>query len=141
MPSSSTDLFEGQNQPDFQSVGAYDFSKKTVVFFNMASGNLSLYSRKKPTKIKTLALDWGTQSAETINMYSVGFTGHAGYEYVLLDYDGGKLVYFNRKGKLTGTTRLPADAPLNEAFAFSFANDRVFLYDKDARIWTAYKIF
>lgn len=141
-PSNVKTLEEGQLQPDFQSVGAYDHQKKQVVFLDYSVDGLALYSRKNPKKIKQVNLGWGKESdLGDMNSTTVGFTGHKGYEYVLLDYNHGKLIYFDRSGKHTATSKLPGDAPLNESFAFSFAHDRAFLYDKDARIWYAYKVF
>ena len=91
--------------------------------------------------MKQLNLNWSSVDIGDINSTSVGFTGKKGYEYVLLDYNNGKLAFFDRAGNNTATSTLPSDAPLNDSFAFSFANDRVFLYDKDARVWSAYRVF
>lgn len=132
---------EGQFQPDFQSVGTYDFQKKQVVFLDFSVDGLAFYSRKNPKKVKQLNLVWDDVDLGDMNSTSVGFTGKKGYEFVLLDYANGKLVFFDRSGKHTASSQLPADAPLNDSFAFSFANDRAFLYDKEARIWSAYKLF
>jgi hypothetical protein len=132
---------EGQFQPDFQSVGTYDYQKKQVVFLDYSVDGLAFYSRKNPKKMKQLNLSWDNVDLGDINSTSVGFTGQKGYEYVLLDFNNGKLVFFDRSGKNTASSNLPSDAPLNDSFAFSFANDRVFLYDKDARVWSAYRVF
>jgi outer membrane lipoprotein-sorting protein len=130
-----------QNQPDFQSVGAYDYDKKMVVFYDGENGQLKLYSRKKPSKTSTIKLNFGNITSENINNTTVGYTGKKNYEFVLLDYYNSKLIFFNRKGNLTATTILPADAPMNYSFAFSFTNDRAFLYDKEFRVWRGYKVF
>jgi hypothetical protein len=133
---------QGEYQPSFQSVGAYDYEKKMVVYLDYDVDGLTMYSRKNPKKTKSLNLGWDKDcDMGNINSTTVGFTGHKGYEYVLLDYNNGRLAFFNRNGKHTATAQLPEDAPLNDAFAFSFANDRAFLYNKQARIWYAYKIF
>ncbi len=140
-PSDITLLKEGQNQPDFQSVGAYDASKKQVVFLDYAVDGLSMYSIKNPKKIKHLNLDWSNSEIGNVNSTTVGYTGHKGFEFVLLDYNLGNLVFFDRTGNQTGMSKLPEDAPLNDAFAFSFTNDRAFLYDKEGRVWHAYKVW
>jgi hypothetical protein len=132
---------EGEYQPSFQSVGAYDHQKKMVVYLDYDVDGLTMYGRKNPKKVKQLNLDWGKSDLGDMNSTTVGFTGHKGYEYVLLDYNNGSLVFFDRSGNQTATSKLPKGAPLNDSFAFSFANDRAFLYDKDARIWYAYKVF
>ncbi len=132
---------KGQNQPDFQSVGTYDYDKKFVVFYDNEKGELKCYSRKKPTKTSTIKLDFGSITSENINSTTVCYTGKKNYEFVLLDYYNIKLLFFNRKGTLTATTNLPKDAPMNYSFAFSFANERAFLYDKEFRVWRSYKVF
>lgn len=140
-PDERTVLFEGKHQPDDQSAGAYDPVKKKVIFFDPATNKLAMYSRSKPKKPKMLSLDLNGTSPSSINWTSVGYTGHDGYEFVLLDFSAGRLLFYNRKGKQTATCQLPSDAPLNETFAFSFTNDRAFLYDKDGRTWYGYKVF
>ena len=140
-PTVTTLLFSGQNQPDFQSVGTYDVAKKKVIFLDINNGGIKMYKRSKPSKTSTLKLSWGAVSPSNLNMYSIGFTGHSGYEYVVLDYVNRNLIFFNGKGALTATVHLPASAPVNDTFAFSFTNDRAFLYDKDNRIWYGYKVF
>ena len=140
-PSAPLTLFLGQHQPDFQSVGAYNYSKKQVIFLNPDFSSIALYSIEKPRKIKKVTLKWGDVSTSGINTNSVGFTGVKGFEYVLLDYVSGKLIFFNAKGVNTASRTLPAGAPLNDSFAFSFTNGRAFLYDKNARTWYGYKVF
>jgi hypothetical protein len=140
-PGEVTLFKEGQFQPDFQSVGAYDFQKKQVVFLDFTIDGLAMYSRKNPKKVKQLPFDWGKIDLGNINSTSVAFTGKKGFEFVVLDFVDGNLVFFDREGKNTATVQLPKDAPLNDSFAFSFTNDRAFLYDKTARVWSAYPIF
>lgn len=134
-------IFTGQNQPDFQSIGTFDAAKKKVVFLDIANGGIKMYKRLKPKKTSTLSISWGAVSPSNINMYSMGVTGHTGYEYVLLDYANRNLVFYNSKGALAATVQLPRTAPVNDTFAFSYTNDRIFLYDKTNRIWYGYKIF
>ncbi len=134
-------LFVAQNQPDMQSVGAYNSSKKQVVFISPDCSTIYLYSREKPTKVKKIDLQWGDISTLNINHTSIGYTGVKHYEYVLLDYNLNKLMFFDTKGKLTATRPLPEGTPGYDAFAFSYANNRVFLYNKDKRTWYSYKVF
>jgi hypothetical protein len=136
-PSGEPNIFiAGQNQPDFQSVAAFDGKK--VVFYN--EGSLFFYNPKngKPSGSVSLQLP---ASQDDINATSIGCTGKKGYEYVLLDYEAGKLYFFNRKGKQTATSKLPADAITYSVFRFSFANGMAFLYDAAERTWTGYRVF
>ncbi len=140
-PSSNMTLFVGQHQPDFQSVGTYNYDKKQVAFLNPDFTTIQLYSREKPKKIKKITLKWGDNSTFSINPNSLGYTGAKGFEYVVLDYVSGKLIFFNTKGEVSATRAIPAGAPLNDSFAFSFANGHAFLYDKITRTWFGFKVF
>lgn len=136
-PSGEPNIFlAGQNQPDFQSVGAFDGKK--VVFYN--EGSLFFYNPKngKPSGSVSLQLP---VSQDDINATSAGCTGQKGYEYVLLDYEAAKLYFFNRKGNLTATSKLPSGAATYSVFRFSFANGMAFLYDANDRTWTGYRVF
>jgi len=132
---------EGQNQPNFQSVGTYDLAKKKVVFLDMESAKLYFYDRKDPSKSSSINFVAQNDNVENYNQTTVGYTGKKGYEFVLLDYTNRKLVFFDRIGKQTATTAIPNDAVLEPMFLFSFANDRAFFYDVNSRTWTAYKVF
>ncbi|MCB9284607.1 MAG: hypothetical protein H6563_11070 [Lewinellaceae bacterium] len=135
---SSSFLVEGEHQPDFQSVAAFDAKKKKLVFYN--NGALYLYNAKNGAQAGTVQLPLPV-SQENINFTTVGFTGKKNYEYVLLDYDQQKLYFFNRSGAFTAESQLPYDAVTNDAFRFSFANGIAFLYDAEERVWTGYKVF
>ncbi|MDX2246843.1 MAG: hypothetical protein SF052_08725 [Bacteroidia bacterium] len=140
-PSGQTSsIVEDELQPDFQSVGTFDPKKKEVIFY--ANGNLNFYSRKKRSLSRIVMLNGSDASfPDNINATSVGFTGKKGYEYALLDYNDYKVLYFNKKGNQTGSTDIPEDAIINDAFRFSFANSMLWLYDVDTRSWSGYKVF
>jgi len=134
-------IMTGQYQPDFQSVGAYDYSKKQVVFLSADMNSIITYSHKKPSKTKTIALKWEGIPTGNINPYALGFTGVSGYEYVCYDWVNTNLIFFDRKGNQKAKVAIPSDAPINEMFCFSFTNGRAFFYDIDNRTWTGYKVF
>lgn len=129
-------VIAGMNQPDFQSVGAFDGKK--VIFYN--DGSLFFYNPKngKPSGSVSLQLPC---SKDNINATSAGCTGRKGYEYVVLDYEAGKLYFFNRSGKLAATSKLPSGAVTHDMFRFSFVNGMAFLYDANDRTWTGYRVF
>jgi hypothetical protein len=139
-PTATREIVSGMNQPNEQAVGAYDFVAKQVVFWDADNQSLAMYSRKKPSKVTSLALTFNCDVSD-LNYTSVGFTGVKGYEFVLLDVVAAKLRFFDRSGKETAATQLPDGAPLNDSFAFSFANNHAFLYDKDNRVWYGFKVF
>jgi hypothetical protein len=141
LPEKPVVIISGQNQPDFQSIGTYDYQKKQFAYYNSSADEIKFYTRKKNTKVGTLKLNMKVVKSENLNMSYSGFTGKKNYEFVLFDYVEGKLYFYNRKGEKTAETKLPTDASLNYSFGFSYCNDRAFLYDKEFRVWRGYKVF
>jgi hypothetical protein len=126
-------------QPLEQAVGVYDAKKKAVVYYS--DGYVYWYSRSKGTLAKKLKLDIGANK-EDFNNYSIIYTGVKNMELGLLDYNNKVVYLFSAKsGKSTASIILPSNAVTFNAFRFAYANKQVFLYDIDARSWTAYKIF
>lgn len=122
----------GQNQPDFQSVGTSD-GKKVYFFYD---GKIHTYSTKgKAGKSFDLKNSPGGTSA--LNT-SLGFTGRKGEEFGLLDYNAGKVYLFDKKGNYKANVSLPSGAVLPKVFRFSITNGRIWLYDIDSRSWTGY---
>jgi hypothetical protein len=139
LPSGSSEgLVSGQRQPDFQSVGDYDAKKKQVVFY--MDGSLFFHNAKTGEQTGTLRLSLPV-SKDNINFTTVGYTGQKNYEFALLDFEAGKLYYFNRKGAKTGESELPLNVAMNPAFRWSFANGIAFIYDANFRSWIGYKVF
>ncbi|MBK7407218.1 MAG: hypothetical protein IPJ40_03500 [Saprospirales bacterium] len=131
-------LISGENQPDFQSVGAYDPKGKKVVFY--AEGSLYFYNAKNFGAAGNVSLQLPV-SVDDINATSLGCTGKKNYEYVLLDFVQQKLYFFNRSGNFTAESQLPLDAAVHNIFRFSFTNDMAFVYDAEERVWTGFKVF
>ena len=140
-PTTPVSIFAGQYQPDFQSVGVYDYSKKQVCFLSTDLSSIECYSRKKPGKTSSITLNWNGIPSGNVNPYALGYTGVSGYDFVCLDYINRKMVFFNRSGGQTATVNVPEDAPVYDWFAFSFTNGHAFFFDKDLRTWTGYKVF
>lgn len=140
-PTARLNVFSGQYQPDFQSIGVYDEAKKQVCFLNADANGIVCYSRKKPSKTKSFSLNFTSTSSVNLNPYAFGYTGQAGFEFVCMDYVNRNMVFFDRSGNQTASVAIPQEAPANDWFAFSYANGRAFFYDKENRIWTGYKVF
>lgn len=139
MPTIVQNTIAGQNQPEFQSVGCFYAKKKKVCFLNVSNGSIDMYAPNKAGKPKSVKLN--STGLNNLNTYGLGYTGVSGYEFVCLDFVKKSLVFFNAKGSMTGVTKLPAGAPVYDTFAFSYANGHAFLYDKEDRVWHAYKVF
>jgi hypothetical protein len=133
-------IFEGgEYQPDEQAVGVYD-GKKEILYYS--AGMVLGYSRKSGKPTKTFLFPYLPVDVNDMNWSTMIYTGVKNMELGLLDIVSKKVYLFNRKdGDQTGTVQLPSDAVVYDAFNFSYANGYVFLFDKDERIWTGYKIF
>ncbi len=138
MPGDANELLSGQHQPEAQAVGVLNPAKQTVIFYN--EGEITTYSRSGKQG-KTVELDLDFDEMEDLNYTSPIFTGAKGMEIGLLDVNTNRIFLFNMKsGKLGGSVDLPADAPTNAAFNFSYANGRVWIFDTDEREWLGYKV-
>lgn len=129
-------LYDRSNQPESQSVNCFDTKKKTLI--GLSGKNVNIYKLKDGQLKKTISLETG---ATDLNSTTVIFTGKKGYEYGLLDYMNNHILLFNKKGKQTATVQLPLDQYCEERFNFSYANNRVWIFDTMVREWAGYKIF
>jgi hypothetical protein len=135
MPESASVLIDGQFQPDFQSVGAFDSKKQLIYYFY--DGMIHSYKRKNGKLAGSFEITNCPKEFEFINSSTLIFTGRKGEELGLLDIDR-KVYLFDLKGKYRATIELPGDAITNDLFRFSYANDRIWLYDVDSRTWNGY---
>ncbi len=129
-------LLEGKNQPENQSVGAFD-SKKQIIYY-YSNGVIYSYLRKNGKQKSAVKIADCPVDLSDINSTTVIFTGMKNQELGLLDYNSQKVYLFNLKGKHNATINLPENAPTNDVFRFSFANNYIWLYDIDTRTWTGY---
>jgi hypothetical protein len=148
-PSDVTTLFSGLNQPDEQSVGAFDPREKLVYFFN-EDGNIEKYDLKTGQYLEQIELHLG-QTEEDVdfdnydvfgdyNSTSIVFTGIPGAEIGVLNYTAKEIELYNiETGYKTRTLSLPGDAPAYQFLNFSYCNGIYWFFDKDTRIWKGYK--
>ena len=132
-------IIEGDLLPEFNACGTYDAKKKVVAFYN--TGGLTFYSRKKTNYSKSLTLEGVAEASENYTENCLGYTGQKNYEFVILNHVEKTLCFFNRKGKLTATSKLPADAQTDSRFMFAYANGKAWLYNTSTRAWTGYDVF
>jgi len=131
----ATFYVEGQNQPEFNSVGALDSKKKKICFYS--SGSVYFYSQSNGKAAGSVTLK-DIPSLETINSTTVIFTGRKGEELGILDYGSNNVYLFDLKGNFKAIVTLPTDAVTHDVFRFSFANSKIWLYDENSRSWTGY---
>jgi hypothetical protein len=149
-PLSVTVLHAGTNQPDDQSVGAFNPKDKMVYFFN-EEGNVDKYDYKDATFLENIGLHLGVaekdaddmaDNYEVLDLYnsSIIYTGIPGAELGLLNYENKEIELYNLKtGYLVRKLGLPDDAPVHDFLDFSYSNGIYWLFDTEARIWKGYK--
>jgi hypothetical protein len=150
-PASVKTLFTGVNQPDDQSVGAFDPKKNLVYFFN-SDGNLDMYSLKDGSYSDDIELHLGVKKADdaglqdnedviaNYNSTTAVFTGIKNSEFALLNFNKKQIELYNAEdGYLTQTLSLPDDAPAEDILCFAYSNGFYWLFDRTARIWKGYK--
>jgi hypothetical protein len=150
-PGDITTFHEGQQQPDAQSVGAYDPAKNLLYFLD-EDGNLEQYSVKDTAFIKTIELHLGKKKTdkETIfenedvieeyNSAAIIFTGIKGGEIGLLNIENQEVeLYSAASGYLASKLKLPEGIATYNMFNFSYCNGIYWFFNKELRTWTGCK--
>lgn len=132
-PRSPEVTYSGQNQPDGNSVAAFD-GKKLYYYYE---GKIYSYSTKGKTG-KSFELKSLPAGTSVLNATTVVYTGRKGEEFGLLDYDAKRVYLVDKKGNYKASVILPSSAVTHDMFRFSFANGKIWLYDVDTRSWTSY---
>ena len=143
-------LQDGMLQPDPQSVGAYDFTGKQVLFFY--DGLLYRYDEKGNVKdsstinlgrTSTKGEVWEDELYELLEDYNYTnliYTGIKGQEIGLLNAVKLQVELYDIKtGFLTKVITLPKDAKAEMTFNFAYANSTFWLFDMEARTWKGYR--
>ncbi len=145
-------LKEGMNQPDAQSVGAYNHATKRILF--VYGGFLYMYNNTGELQ-DSLAIHWGIKKPTTpnnehdedeeednedYNYTSLIYTGTKGQELGFLNTAKKQIELYNiQNGFLTKIVPLPESASTEPAFNFAYANGFYWLFDMDKRKWVGYK--
>lgn len=133
-------LVGGSNQPFGQAVGVFDPKRKEVLFYE--NGIILGYRAKNGEPSKKITRLRIPKGAGSLNEYSLMFTGKKGKELMLIDSRSAKAFLFDRKtGAHSGTVSLPSSAYVEPRFNVSYANNYLFLFNIEERIWTGYQIF
>jgi hypothetical protein len=133
-----TALLNGRNQPNDNSIGAYNPKTGDILFRE----NETLYFYNKATGISNLNITLvGLPVAwENVNDYSVVYTGMKNREIGVFDYVQKRIYLFSiADGKYNTTLALPEGTPNPDMFNFSFCNDIFWLFNKAERKWYGYK--
>ncbi len=131
-------IFSGMNQPNVQSIGAYDPINNQVVYYN--AGSIHKYNRTTGTLISTTAITGMVTT--NINAFTVVYTGAPGMEYGILDWVAKKVVLLNAATcAYAGESLLPATAVTAVNYQFSYTNNLVWLFNTTTEVWNSFKIF
>ncbi|PLW94189.1 MAG: hypothetical protein C0592_03700 [Marinilabiliales bacterium] len=133
-------IMTGMHQPNAQSGGFFDMKKKLIYFRNGTT--IYIYKFKTGLVSKEIELS-GISSREVENCveYIILYTGKKGYEFILVNYLSPKIYFFNKKGEYVTNISLNYEDYMHDFFNLSYANDRLWIYSKDYRRWTGYKLF
>jgi hypothetical protein len=148
MPSSVRGLQKGMNQPDDQSVGAFN-AKEKMLYFLTDDGNVAVYDEDALGN-DYIQLQLGQNEEDGIgdnddvmdqyNATTIIYTGIPKAELGLLNVDNKEIEFYDIKtGYLTRKLGLPKDAPVHNVLNFSYCNGIYWLFDTEARIWKGYK--
>jgi hypothetical protein len=150
IPTGTKILYDGQNQPDANSVGAYDPTSNKVYFLTTENGmEFSIYLMSTGMFDQTMKLHLQNTTLneqndqpgleEEYNSTTAIYTALPNKQFLLLNISKERVEFYNTKGFMTGYKKFPPDTKLEDRFNFSHANGLVWIFNKETRIWTAYK--
>lgn len=148
---SSTD-FPGMNQPNEQSVGAYNVAGKSVCFLNKgkivfyAAGNavekdnsLTIHFGRKKSEGPSENEDAETENSDYNNNVVI-YTGIPNAEIGLLNVPERRIELYDIKlGFLQQKLKIPDEAMVESTFNFSYSNGVYWLFDMENRVWKGFK--
>jgi len=143
-------IVEGMNQPDAQSVGAYNSAGKQIMFLFRSQ----VYIYNKDAEVEdSLLIHWNRKkidgpaddedpedAPEDYNHTTLVYTGIKGQELGFLNITNKQVELYDIKtGFLTKTLSFPETAVTEALFNFSYANGIYWLFNMDLRKWVGYK--
>ncbi len=149
----SMNIEDGALQPGENSVGIYDPIEKSVAFFDPNTTEIAYFESEKYTEKKRLALKPGITDPKVAadqlalpiptdyNQTTALALGGKKTAFGLLHLGDRQLECYDRAtGALTEVWKLPAfDFTINESFNVAFANNTLFLFDIENRVWVGFK--
>ncbi len=141
----------GQNQPNEQSVGAFNPLKKQVLFIE--GSQIWAYNDKAIADENKTAIHWGltpkdgiaadedvTLAPEGYNTSTLIYSGIPNAEAGVLNIVNKQVELYSLKtGFLTQKLALPDDAVVEATFNFAFANGIYWFFNMEQRVWIGYK--
>jgi hypothetical protein len=143
IPGEPSTLFSGMRQPHAQSFGSFD-EKAELVYFLYAL-TVHIYDAKTGNELKQVELfpeldeEEALEMQEAYNKTVVMATGKRGKEFMLLNLGKNTIETFNLDGQKVESVAVPEGVQLYPMFNASFTNGMVWFFNKETRVWTAYK--
>ena len=143
-------IVDGMNQPDAQSVGAYNPAAEQVMF--LFHSQIYMYDKDADVQ-DSILIHWNRKKSEgpaddedadetpeDYNYTTVIYTGIKGQELGFLNITNKQIELYDIKtGFLTKKLSLPETAIPEASFNFSYANGIYWLFNMDLRKWVGYK--
>lgn len=160
IPTATNVLFEGMNQPDQNSIGAYDYKRNVLMFLNSYDYSVDFYNMQTGMPDSSVTIYFGCKTMDEVEAYfneemmaydweavfayynenAIIYTGIPGEEIGLLRYLENKVEFYNAAtGLLTRYVAFPSEATTSSMLNFSYSNGIYWLFDSEQRIWTGYK--
>jgi hypothetical protein len=150
IPTEFESVYEGQYQPDAQSVGAYNPVSKKVMF--LKGGQVFFYNSDAEA-VDSIAIHWSrtksdgpaddedpSASPEDYNYTTMIYTGIKGQEIGFLNITNLEIeLYDIKNGYMTSRLALPENAQTEASFNFAYANGIYWLFNIELRKWIGYK--
>lgn len=153
IPTDVNVFVEGKNQPDENSVGAYEAAKSRVYF--LQNNDIYAYNANTGVKAKEDAIlnlnkgickayeldedDYEDELPEFYNATMV-YTGRPNQEFGLLNVNDGQIDLFSATtGMRTKVLSLPEGYKIPSYFCFAYTNGMFFLFDKENQQWNGFK--
>ncbi len=150
IPSGTKILYDGQYQPETNSVGTYSPTSNQVYFLGNENGmSLSVYNMSDGAYNKSIKLHLQNSTSneandqpgldEEYNSTTVLYTGLLNKEFALLNVSKERVEFYNLKGYMTLSKNFPSETTLEDRFNFAYANGILWIFNKEEREWTGYK--
>jgi hypothetical protein len=139
-------FIDGAKQPEEQSVGVFNATEK-VVYFLYDSG-VAVYNmigeEKKKIVLKKSKSDTAAilfdDDCQIYNTTALIYTGIPKAEIGIFNIEDKKIELYNKATGIYATEwKLPEDCSNYPMFNFAYANNMVWLFDKENRKWITYK--
>ncbi len=141
IPDGRTEIVvSGRHQPTSQSGGTFNTRKN--VMYTIYDSNIYSYSIEDGLELEEIQLSGLSQKdLESCVSGMVLYTGHRGYEFMLVNYQNYQMYFFNERGKFVKTLSFEPASYISAKYNLAFCNNRLWSYNKNSRKWTSYLIF